>query len=491
MNSFSVSAIEDLYRQIDKTKQEVLLDSVSTLEESLSEKKYDEQDEQDYKIKSSYWKLVKNNGNNDNDNKNKGLPPKLECVSAVDNLVAVASSEKTSNLRIYGVDTEIHRMTHLSSISIPDIKSLEWLYDPTDDQSESGLRFLLTGHSDGIVNLIMVPLDSSSGVEHAQIIKQFNHKKQLLNYTDLADSKASIRSHIQSPAKIQQMQVTPRTWTGCNRNSLLSLYDEHLFLWDTSRSRRPLLCSRVGKTSSFDCNPSTDGVIALSGRFGVSLCDLRQTQKQASLLFIPSKYNKESVALSWCKLDPNYMCSASIDSTIMVWDIRMLKPLANLKQNAPGINSVSWDRKDSIFSTSDDGKLVHWNLKDLNIDTMDRSNQPIRCTIHDGHNTDVTLSEIGTPIYASDGPINDMTSCTTSESILTIDDEFLGLHSRLTEGRPRSSSSVTCVASQNSKNYVLTPVQTSKFSQTTWSTNSSPTLFNHSLYNNNGLQQNV
>lgn len=202
MNSFSVSAIEDLYRQIDKTKQEVLLDSVSTLEESLNEKKYDEQDEQDYKIKSSYWKLVKNNGNNDNDNKKKGLPPKLECVSAVDNLVAVASSEKTSNLRIYGVDTEIHRMTHLSSISIPDIKSLEWLYDPTDDQSESGLRFLLTGHSDGIVNLIMVPLDSSSGVEHAQIIKQFNHKKQLLNYTDLADSKASIRSHIQSPAKI-------------------------------------------------------------------------------------------------------------------------------------------------------------------------------------------------------------------------------------------------------------------------------------------------
>ncbi|VUG19989.1 DEBR0S6_05116g1_1 [Brettanomyces bruxellensis] len=480
LRSSSASVIEDLYRKIDETTQEVLTDSRSSMDTSLNEK----EDEQEYKIKSSYWKLVSHANNKPGNSQ-----PKLECISAVDSIVAVASSEKRSNLRIYGLDTEMHRMTHISSISLPDIKCLEWLYDPTDDQSENELRFLLTGHSNGIVNLIMVPLAPTCGVEHAQIIKQFDHKKQLLYYTGEMDSHTSISRPTSSLNQILQMQVTPKTWTRCNRNSMLSLYGEHLFMWDTSRSSRPLLCTRTGGTSCFDSNPSTDGILALSGRFGVSLCDLRQTQQQASLLFIPSQYNKESVAVSWCKSDPNYICSASIDSTVMVWDIRMLKPVACLKQDTPGINSVSWDKKESIFSSSDDGKLVHWNLNDINIDNIDRTSQPIICTTHDGHNTDVTISEIGTPIYASEEKIINMTSCTANESILTIDKQFLGLHSRMTEGRPRSSSSVTCVASEKSKNYVLTSTNANKYNQTNWSSNSSPTLINRSLYNNDVLQQ--
>ncbi|GMF01349.1 unnamed protein product [Ambrosiozyma monospora] len=131
-------------------------------------------------------------------------------------------------------------------------------------------KFLLSGHTQGVVNLTMVPTDQHS-TRNAEIIKRFNHAKHIAS--DNTNLKMTIGDKCTNT--IYKVDVTPRSWKSCNMNSLLSIYRENLFFWDTARSNLPILKNKVNGITSFDASRYQDSLLALSGEFGLSLFDMR------------------------------------------------------------------------------------------------------------------------------------------------------------------------------------------------------------------------
>ncbi|VEU22991.1 DEKNAAC104020 [Brettanomyces naardenensis] len=399
-------------------------------------------------IRSSYWRI---DGSSE--------PNPMECLTKMSSLsvdgrlVAIGSTSDYDNLRIYDLDTNKTLMTHLNTITLPDIHSIQWLYDPSDDNGSSSsndddsIRFLLTGHIDGISNLTMIPIGDNSEIRNAQIIKRFNHKKHLNNAPD----NHLVANNGKPTDVIYQQAVTPRSWKTCNKNSLISIYRENVFLWDTTRSRYPILTNKVKGISSFDANIENDGLLALTGTFGVSLFDMRSSGSDC--FFIPDKLNKECTTVSWCKEDPNYLCSADLKDQMTVWDIRNLKPLATLDAHSDSITSIQWDNLGSIYSSSNDGRIIYWDLSNLNLSAGHE--ECIKCTTKNSFNMDFTYNEIGTCIPVSNSSVVAMLSVGNGMT-LTMDETFLGLHSKVEKSSDgdRRSSAATLVEDASQPKYV-------------------------------------
>lgn len=408
------------------------------------------------RIKSSYWRV---------DMPTDDCLSKLTCLSVDRELVAVGSTASHDNLKVYGLDQAHTHMVHKTSISIPDIHAIRWLYNPNEDTDEEDpIKFLLTGHSGGIANLIMLPLASDSGIENAQIIKHFNHDKHITDTSDIR-----IANNGKPTNTIYKMDVTPYCWHSCNKNSMLSIYKESVFLWDTTRSLYPVLKSKARGISSFDTCLSTDGLLALSGSFGISLFDMRSAISGSDAsFFIPDRMNKECTEITWCKQDSNYLCAADLDDTLTIWDVRMLQPLASLESHSDTVTSLQWNKFDSLYSSSSEGSVIYWDLSLLD----KNATKPVKCTLKNGFNTDVSYNEVGTLLPVSNNNVIDMVSLTDMET-LTMDQSFLGLHAKIEDQQieaPQNNSSDTLVEFRQSVKQKTTQQQSARPAKTTAST---------------------
>lgn len=89
-------------------------------------------------------------------------------------IIIVGSNSLTENLKVY--QFVANSLIHLSSITLPDVHKLQFL-KPTD-QGDNNFKFLLSGHSNGIIHLSAIPLNENSVFKDAEIIKRFNHRKK-------------------------------------------------------------------------------------------------------------------------------------------------------------------------------------------------------------------------------------------------------------------------------------------------------------------------
>ncbi|ODV87711.1 hypothetical protein CANARDRAFT_5026 [[Candida] arabinofermentans NRRL YB-2248] len=388
------------------------------------------------KLKSNYWKIDNSNLSDDFDS--------LTSISVNKSLTAVGSNANSENLKIYNLNQSNNFLTHLTSITLPNIHSLKWLDnvigdDDVDDDGES-IDFLLSGHANGIANLTMIPNVSSPTFTNAEIIKRFNHEKHLT-----VDYDNSIKiSNLNKPTNvIYQIDTTPTSWKTCNKNSLLSIYKENVFLWDTSRSSYPILKNKIKGLSSFSANPKQDGLLSLGGSFGISLFDMRSsstTGYASSSFYIPHKKNVETSLTCWCKEDPNYLVASTMSNELQVWDIRSLNPIITLTAHADEITSLIWTKFDTLYSSSKDGKIIQWDLSNVKLNSQ--SGDMIKGSLKNGFNLDPAVSEIGTMIPASNNSIIAMVSVTNPDiavddddhtRVLSLDNSFIGLHSQIQE----------------------------------------------------------
>lgn len=432
-SSSASSAMKKLYKQLEMATQDIASSFGSASSSSTAQGKNltlcNKLEKDVSKIKSSYWRV--------DDSTNDDCLSKLSSLSIDEDLVATGSTGNHDNLHIYSLDTQKTLMTHLTTISLPDIHSLQWLYDPLKKEQEScDMKFLLSGHSKGIVNLIMVPMGVDSQIANAQIIKRFNHEKHVEN----SNTGFRIANNGKPTNVVYDISVTPQQWTRWNKNSLISLYKENIFLWDTTRSRMPILASRTNGITTFDTNHERDGLLALAGSFGISLFDLRDAQTScfSTPFFIPDKRNKDSVCVKWCDENTNYLCSADVNDRLTIWDIRNMKPMATLEAHTDSITSIQWKKLQNLYSSSKDGSVIYWDLSSLTHDNSEIN--PIKCTTKNSFNMDVTYNEIGTSIPVSNNSIVSMVSVDDNMT-LTMDDSFLGLHVRHQQTKCHSPTS--------------------------------------------------
>lgn len=347
--------------------------------------------------------------------------------------MALANSNRDSNLLIYELDPEQKLLSHHQSISLPNIAALKWLdsVSEVDRNDREDINFLLSGHTDGIVHLNIIPEPENDVFQNAEIIKRFNHNK----HTDVDNNFVS--------GTINKLETSPRRWRSCNMNSLLTIYKSNVFMWDTSRSRAPILKYKSVGIKNLNASPCNDGLLGVCGAFGIALLDLRAPEGTPNYYVPHLKNNGVANNIKWSPFDANVLASSYEDGIVKLWDVRMTRnSFARLEGHKDIVTSIEWSESaaNDLFTSSKDGKIIHWDLSDIKdyttIDDELKCGPRVGLASSNNSGEDQLLNNLiqtrqcGTVIPASTNSILDLANIGDGK-ILSIDGgSFLGLHDK-------------------------------------------------------------
>lgn len=237
-------------------------------------------------------------------------------------------------------------LTHHQTISLGGIHSMAWVSSRNKLGSHGNI--LATGHNSGLVHLVLLP-DPYANNGPAEIVHRFNHARHLSS-----DKVVSSR--------IRTLNLTTPEWTCCSGTCLMSLFSEHIFMWDPNRADKPMVVQRARRTRSFNLSPLRNGIVSLATDRGVSIMDIRY---KSPVILAPPNSNEGLVSLAkWSSLDENRLASVHDQTTIKVWDIRTGSPLVTLDGHYDKINAIEWSKASAneFYSASSDGTIRIWDI---------------------------------------------------------------------------------------------------------------------------------
>jgi hypothetical protein len=413
------------------------------------------------KIHSNFWRI----DNNDSEPMVSQIPTNIS-FSKDSDIIAVSSNHMDDNLKIYQLSS--NSLIHIASITLPDIHSLKFLKPATEEPNE--FKFLLSGHSNGIVHLSAIPLVANSVFEDAEIVKRFNHKKHiksLYNSNNFGRKSLSLNNGNISTT-ITSIDLVGSNWDSAQLNSMVAVYDHHLFYWDTARSRKPVSIIRTNGISYATTNKKIDSLTAIVGDFGLSLIDLRTGKnKEKTSIYLPSsqssfsssKKSKGFKIAEWCNNNENYIATVQADENVVqLWDIRKLEPLTKLTSFTDSISSIKW-YDDIIWTGDNDGYLTKWDIDNMSnlknkqciISKTNNSNNSSNNEMHkilnnykfektSKHLSAIRLENIenGSTVKISDGKILSLEKCLLTNDIICLDGSYLSLHGVNKTDKPKN-----------------------------------------------------
>lgn len=287
-------------------------------------------------------------------------------------LVLFSTTGNTNRLHLYELREDTlnncrHKLHSLQKITVPGACILETDliqrgFNETIKNYDTGLhdRALLTGHSDGMVNLV-----ATSTIEgDAKILRRFDHSRYLKvtreGNTSGLDAELFNSRHT-TPIKYL------KSW---REHCFLSQINESVFIYDINQQTKvPLYLQSFSGLESVDPNPNSQYILSLTGtRFGeegVAILDLR-AGKGDSGLHVPKSSGKETgkaIASKW--LDEYTLCS-SIGSSLKLWDIRYGGTKADFYGHKGYIESLMWDApSENLYTADDQGLIMSWDLSTL------------------------------------------------------------------------------------------------------------------------------
>lgn len=247
-------------------------------------------------------------------------------------------------------------LTHHQTISLGGIHSLAWV--PSRDRLTSYNNMLVTGHSSGLVHMILLP-DPYTNNGPAEIMSRFNHTRHVPSRYSQYSSSSSSRY----TTRIRSLNLTSSAWSCCPSSSIVSLYNEHVFMWDSSRSDKPLIVQRAKRARELHASPLRNGIVSLATDRGISIIDLRYKNPVA---LAPPTDNTGLVShVRWSSVDANRVASVHDETLIKIWDIRTGSPLVTLEGHYDKINSMEWSNvsADEFYSAAADGTVRLWDIK--------------------------------------------------------------------------------------------------------------------------------
>lgn len=237
-------------------------------------------------------------------------------------------------------------LTHHQTISLGGIHSLAWV--SSQHKLGSHGNVLATGHNSGLVHLVLLP-DPYATNGPAEIIHRFNHARHL--------SSDKIVS-----SRIRTINLASSAWTCCPQSCIVSLFSEHLYMWDPARPEKPIIVQRARRARSFNISPLRNGIVSLATDRGISIMDVRYKNPVA---LAPPNDNTGLVSLvKWSTGDENRVASVHDQTLIKIWDIRTGSPLLTLEGHYDKINSIEWSKNsaDEFYSASADGTVRMWDI---------------------------------------------------------------------------------------------------------------------------------
>ncbi|RCK55044.1 Protein DSE1 [Candida viswanathii] len=395
-------------------------------------------------IKSNYWKIPDQSMNLTSMciNSNHGANP----------IMAISSGRADSNLYVYELNLYNNHLIHHHTITLPNIYAMKWI---------NNTRYLVTGNNKGYAHLVSTPKlatrdvfngDNGQGYDDddeagnsAEIYKRFNHRKHLKD-KQWADD-------IAGASPIRHLNFLN------NYENLLSIYNDYLFYWDINNCEQqtrpsPVTITNVAGIKNFDVlQEETSSTVAICGRFGVSLFDLRDCKFN-----IPGhpdqtqSFKRMSADLiKWNPCNTNILAAGHGDGVVRLWDIRKQESrVAELDGHKNyNVTSIEWSDND-LYTGGRDGNIIHWDLSsDVSLDDLS-SGQSVSCGLKDGFDSvqfngkanaleaKLNQRQCGTVLPASNSNIVAMCSIRCDEEadtkIMSIDGSaFLGVHNKISE----------------------------------------------------------
>lgn len=237
-------------------------------------------------------------------------------------------------------------LTHHQTISLGGIHSLAWVL-PQHQMGSFG-NVLATGHNSGLVHMVLLP-DPYANNGPAEILTRFNHARH-------------ISTNLISSSRIKHINLTSDAWSCCPQSSVVSMFSEHLFMWDPARGDKPIIIQRTRHARSHHISPKRNGIVALATDRGISIMDLRY--KNPSALAPPHENDGYVSLVKWSSLDENRVASVHDQTVMKIWDIRTGSPLVTLEGHYDRINSIEWSltSTNEFYSASSDGTVRLWDI---------------------------------------------------------------------------------------------------------------------------------
>lgn len=319
------------------------------------------------KLKSEYWKVNQNNDST-------SLPTDL---SVVRDTLLVSNMSDRDNLKLFNVSQGGHgeptKLYELQSISVPGKPiTSACLLSPLEypaDYVEGHDQLMLTGHQDGIVNLISTSRENGN----AKIVRRYNHGKYLSR-----NMPATLDNWLQSFASLPIRRLKP--WAG---SGFASIINDSLFIYELNRPKSPQYLQSFPGLESFAindfCNPF---LLALCGSqfgdSGIALLDLRSDRRGGNLYIPDGNRNaafsnslrapmESRVSRDCIWIDEFRVVNCSND-VAKIWDIRSTdgENQCEIMPMKGCIESLVYHKPTKTLYTGDDqGYVVSWDLNHL------------------------------------------------------------------------------------------------------------------------------
>jgi WD40 repeat protein len=240
-------------------------------------------------------------------------------------------------------------LTHHQTISLGGIYSLAWV--PAQLTRGAFGNVLATGHGAGLLHLVLLP-DPYTNNGPAEIVTRFNHTRH-------------VPVERQTSSRVRTINIAPETWSCTPDAAVISMFSEHLFVWDPERCTAPILMQRTKRARALHAAPKRNGIVALATDRGISIMDMRFKQPVA---LAPPHDNGGFVShVRWATLDENKVASVHDSTLIKIWDIRTGSPLVCLEGHYDKINAIEWssavEQPEELFSASSDGTVRLWDIE--------------------------------------------------------------------------------------------------------------------------------
>lgn len=260
-----------------------------------------------------------------------------------------ASSSKSAGSSAASADQEASPiLTHHQTISLGGIYSLAWV--PRKLTRGAFGNVLATGHTAGLLNLVLLP-DPYTNNGPAEIVTRFNHTLH-------------VPTERQTSSRVRTINIAPESWSCTPNAAVISMFSEHLFVWDPERHTAPILMQRTKRARALHTAPNRNGIVALATDRGISVMDMRFKRPVA---LAPPHDNDGFVShVRWAALDDNKVASVHDSTLIKIWDIRTGSPLVCLEGHYDKINAIEWSttvgQPEELYSASSDGTVRLWDI---------------------------------------------------------------------------------------------------------------------------------
>ncbi|CCE62742.1 hypothetical protein TPHA_0D01010 [Tetrapisispora phaffii CBS 4417] len=276
------------------------------------------------------------------------------------NNILIANESKLKLLS-FEVESQFHSKLHgIQTIHLPKPNLTSSIFFNKKENNDT--LSILSGHSNGVVNLIDTSLESGN----AQVKTRFNHKKYL----------KSIPSLVTSGCFPIKKLVAPK-----NDNIFISLANDSLFIYDLNEKSKPLFLKLFAGVESLAYNNSlnftNNKLMALSGskfgKAGISLLDLTSSHSNPTNLIsnqyypITNSYSRPEVSYDCLWID-DFLIANTLGNKVKVWDIRSTagEALVTIESNKGYIESLMYNSTSKLLFTNDDqNTVISWDLRDL------------------------------------------------------------------------------------------------------------------------------